>query len=56
MKHPNKLDWLIYRIFRWWWNPIFRENHNLTTGLILDLGKFTGHHFEPWKGYTSWEK
>ncbi len=19
---PNKIDWCVYNIFRWWWNPI----------------------------------
>jgi hypothetical protein len=23
---PNRLDWLIYKIFWWRWNRIFREN------------------------------
>lgn len=26
---PNELDWLIYRIFCWWWNPILTENVKL---------------------------
>ena len=23
---PSKLDYLIFRLFRWWWNPILREH------------------------------
>lgn len=26
MKRPNALDYLIFRLFRWWWNPILREH------------------------------
>lgn len=37
MKRPNKLDWLIYRIFRWWWNPIFKEKAWLGVGLTHGL-------------------
>jgi len=29
MKRPNKLDWLVYTIFRWWWNPILRDKPEL---------------------------
>lgn len=31
---PNKLDWLIYSIFRWWWNPIFIERPEMAKGFI----------------------
>ena len=37
MKHPNKLDWLIYKIFRWWWNPILSGNAELTRHLINSM-------------------
>ena len=30
MRRPNKLDWIVYSIFRWWWNPIFRKDPTLT--------------------------
>ena len=56
MKHPTKLDWIIYKIFRWWWNPIFRDNPDLVTNLILKLGTYMEQHFEPWKVPTRWEK
>lgn len=29
IKRPNELDWLIYRIFCWWWNPIFNKNKKI---------------------------
>lgn len=35
MQRPTALDWLIYRIFRWWWNPIFRANPDLTYRLEM---------------------
>ena len=22
VNRPNKIDWCVYHIFRWWWNPI----------------------------------
>jgi hypothetical protein len=34
---PNKLDWLIYRIFRWWWNPILKENFSIAIGLANEM-------------------
>ena len=42
MKRPNKLDWLVYRFFRWWWNPILQNNFSIAFGLaneILRWGK-----------------
>ena len=29
MKRPNKLDWFVYHLFYWFWNPIFRDNEVL---------------------------
>jgi hypothetical protein len=29
MSHPNWFDYLIYRIFRWRWNPILKNNPHL---------------------------
>lgn len=29
-KEPNVLDWVVYRLFRWRWNPIFRDNPELS--------------------------
>jgi hypothetical protein len=41
MKHrPNKLDWLIYRIFRWWWNPILVKKPSLVNGLKIEFEKW----------------
>lgn len=46
MKRPTKLDWLVYRLFRWWWNPVLRKNPLLTAWLgsalddwLLNIGK-----------------
>ena len=25
MPRPNKIDWIVYRFFRWWWNPILQK-------------------------------
>ena len=27
--HPNYFDWLVYRLFRWRWNPLMRNNPKL---------------------------
>ena len=40
MRRPSKLDWLVYRLFRWWWNPILRRNPNLIDGLIVEMGTY----------------
>lgn len=29
MRNPNWFDFLIYRLFFWWWNPILTENKRL---------------------------
>jgi len=29
---PNWFDWLVYRFFRWLWNPIFREKKEMAKG------------------------
>lgn len=34
MKRPNKLDYLVYSIFRWWWNPIFKKNPQMLKFMI----------------------
>lgn len=34
MKHPNFLDWLIYKIFQKWWNPIFKQDKSLGLAFI----------------------
>lgn len=33
MKRPNRLDWLIYSLFRLWWNPIFAKHPGLVMGI-----------------------
>lgn len=40
MKRPNKLDWLIYRIFKWWWNDILLNNHELWRKYVKDVNRF----------------
>jgi len=40
VKHPNRLDWMIYNLFRWWWNPIFVSHSWLAKGLILEMDKW----------------
>ena len=40
MKRPTRLDWLVYRIFRWWWNPIFIDSPILTEGLIIEINRW----------------
>lgn len=37
MAHPTRLDWLVYRLFRWWWNPILRQNPRLLRALVASL-------------------
>jgi hypothetical protein len=46
-RRPNRLDWLVYRFFRWWWNPILRSKPNLVFGLQNELGK--------WLKETGWK-
>lgn len=26
---PSKLDWLVYRLFRWWWRPLLQKDPTL---------------------------
>jgi hypothetical protein len=40
MKRPNKIDWIVYRVFRWWWNPILRNNPNLLSGLTIEMQRW----------------
>lgn len=30
---PTKLDWLIYRLFRWWWRRWLHQHPQLTAGI-----------------------
>jgi hypothetical protein len=49
MKRPTKLDWILYRIFRWWWNPILTKNIHLLIGLRTEIDKWlerNGHKQE----------
>ena len=36
-EHPTKIDWLVYRIFRWWWNPIFVRNPHLVMAIKTEF-------------------
>lgn len=45
MNRPNKLDWLIYSFFRWWWNPIFKKDELLTKMFILLMKEWTEQYF-----------
>lgn len=40
IKRPNKLDWLIYSIFRTWWNPILRKCPRLRKGIMESFQKW----------------
>jgi hypothetical protein len=40
MKRPNKIDWLIYHLFRWWWNPILIKNPHLIYGIKTEFEKW----------------
>ena len=31
VSRPNKVDWCVYYIFRWWWNPILVKLPNSKT-------------------------
>lgn len=37
MTEPTRLDWLVYRLFRWRWNPILSQNPRLLRGLVAYL-------------------
>lgn len=36
MKQPNAIDWAIYKMFRWWWNPIFKSNPLYALGVAAE--------------------
>ena len=40
MKHPNKIDWVVYSIFRRWWNPIFKKNKRLSIALAREINSY----------------
>ena len=40
MIRPNKIDWFIYRIFLWWWNPIFAKRPALVMGVIIQASEW----------------
>jgi hypothetical protein len=35
---PNWFDWLVYRFFRWWWNPIFNAKPEMAKGFHKLIG------------------
>lgn len=37
MNRPTKFDWLVYRVFRFFWNPILHENDILRQRLGASL-------------------
>lgn len=40
MNRPTKVDWFVYRIFRWWWNPVFSKNTHLVLGMEMEFRKW----------------
>lgn len=38
MNRPNWIDWLVYRFFRWWWNPIFEKNQKMADAFHTMFG------------------
>ena len=42
VRKPNELDWLVFRFFRWWWNPIFRNNPKLFELYKHELDNYDG--------------
>lgn len=44
MTRPNKLDWLIYRFFRFWWNPILENNPAILLALADWLFNYISEH------------
>lgn len=40
VRRPNWLDWQIYRLFRWWWNPILRRNDWAVYGIENELRRW----------------
>ena len=54
MKRPNKLDWLVYRLFRWWWNPIVRNDIHALDRLIVALGEWRREYVPSPK--TDWRR
>ncbi len=44
MKRPNKFDWIVYGIFRWWWNPIFSRDEKLLRRFIGMMSLWEHYH------------
>lgn len=34
LKRPNFIDWAIYRLFMWTWNPILKTHPRLLAGFL----------------------
>lgn len=45
MKKPNKLDWLIYKIFYWRWNPILASNIEMAKFFSRQINDFNKREF-----------
>lgn len=45
MKRPTKLDWLVYRFFRWWWNPILQRDPLKVIGIRNTLSEWIETYF-----------
>ena len=43
-KCPNSLDWLIYKLFQKWWNPIFKQNKPLGLAFIKYMETWYKNH------------
>ena len=40
MTRPTQLDWLVYKFFKWWWDPILMSRPVLILGIILELRRW----------------
>ena len=41
MRRPNKFDWMIYKLFRWYWNPLLAQNGGLLArAMVVELQKW----------------
>jgi hypothetical protein len=43
---PNWLDFIIYRLFAWWWNPILEANPSYALALAVECAAYLDAQIE----------
>lgn len=44
MRKPGFLDWIVYRLFLWRWNPIFQDNPEMLQAFIQYMQQWRKDH------------